>query len=182
MPNYRRSRTPGAKWFFTVVAFQRRPILTRPESRAALRTAIARTRETLPFVIDAWVLLPDHLHCIWQLPDGDAEYSKRWGMIKAAFSRDVRGAIGPHDAVSPSRRSRNERGIWQRRFWEHRIRDDEDLRRHVDYLHFNPVKHGHVRRVADWPWSSFHRYVADGRYPADWGGSADPRAAPQVGE
>jgi putative transposase len=116
--------------------------------------------------MDAVVVLPDHLHCIWSLPDGDADYSTRWGLIKAHFSRGVEHG----ERRSASRIKRGERGIWQRRFWEHCLRDDGDYARHVDYIHWNPVKHGYVQRVADWPHSSLHRHVARGVYAADWGG------------
>jgi putative transposase len=122
-----------------------------------------------PFHIDALVVLPDHLHAIWTLPEGDADYPKRWALIKAAFSRHL-----PKDERrNPSRIAKDERGIWQRRYWEHLIRDDRDYARHVDYIHYNPVKHAYVTRVADWPHSTFHRHVGRGLYPPDWGGASD---------
>lgn len=161
MPEYRRSRVSGGTYFFTLVSGRRRPILTEPQSRLALRSAIEEIRESLPFSISAWVLLPDHLHCIWTLPDGDSDYSKRWGKIKTCYSRRM-GALGINN--------RHESGLWQRRFWEHRIRDQNDLNNHINYIHINPLKHGIVTAVKDWPYSTFHRYVREGIYPLDWGG------------
>ena len=131
-----------------------------------LRAAFATVRARHPYCTDALVVLPDHLHCLWTLPPGDSDFSMRWGLIKANFSR----AIGKGERRSQSRLARGERGIWQRRFWEHLIRDQDDFNRHVDYIHWNPVKHGWVRRVADWPHSTFHNYLKRGVYRADWGG------------
>lgn len=128
----------------------------------AFRTVQARH----PFHMDAVVALPDHLYCVWPLPGGDSDYSTRWGLIKARFSRTIEQG----ERRSPSRIKRGERSIWRRRFWEHCIRDDTDHARHVNYIHWNPVKHGDVARVADWPHSGFHRHVAGGVYAPDWGG------------
>ena len=111
-------------------------------------------------------MLPDHLHAIWTLPEGDDDYATRWNLIKARFSR----CLAPAPERSPSKRARREKGIWQRRYWEHRIRDEADYERHVDYLHFNPVKHGYVTRVANWPHSSFHQFVKRGLLETDWAG------------
>src|SRR3954469_19186676 len=119
-------------------------------------------------MIDAMVVLPDHLHAIWTLPEGDADFATRWRLIKSGFSRRV--ARG--ERISDSRAAKAERGIWQRRYWEHTIRDETDFSRHIDYIHFNPVRHGLVRRVEDWPYSSFHRYVRNGTLPDDWAGDA----------
>ena len=168
MSNSRRARDAGACYFFTLVSHQRLPVLTDAPLRAALRRAIERVRLYRPFVIEGCVLLPDHLHCLWRMPQGDADFGSRWSMIKRLTSQ----AIVMPGTVSLSRSLRRESGLWQRRFWEHRIRDEGDYQRHMDYLHFNPVKHGLVGRVADWPWSSFHRLVTEGVYPADWGGDA----------
>lgn len=168
MSNYRRARDAGARYFFTLVSHQRHPVLTEAPLRASLRRAIERVRLHRPFVIEGWVLLPDHLHCVWRMPEGDADFGSRWSMIKRLTSQ----AIALPGTVSLSRSLRRESGLWQRRFWEHRIRDEDDYQRHMDYLHFNPVKHGLVDRVVDWPWSSFHRLVKEGVYPADWGGDA----------
>ena len=131
-----------------------------------LRGAFRSVRAQYPFTIDAAVILPDHLHAIWTLPEQDADFAMRWRLIKSAFSRGLpRG-----ERISTSRVSKGERGIWQRRYWEHTLRDQEDFRRHFDYIHFNPVKHWHVPRVQDWPYSSFRRWVRLGAYPGDWAG------------
>ncbi|MCO6057805.1 transposase [Pseudomonas sp. MOB-449] len=169
MSNYRRARGPGALYFFTLVTYQRQSVLTHPAVRQALRNAIIRTREHCPFDIHGWVLLPDHLHCIWQLPPDDHDFGRRWSIIKRRVSQQCAG-IYP---LGSSQQARRELGFWQRRFWEHQIRDEQDYRQHMDYLHRNPVKHGLVNRVADWPWSSFHRLVRAGVYPNDWGGAGD---------
>jgi putative transposase len=175
MPNYRRAIVPGGTFFFTVVSLQRRPVLCDPDIRAALREAITVVRETHPVSIKAWVLLPDHLHCVWTLPEGDADFSVRWAMIKRLVTQSVGAHSAPYDrseeCVSASRLRRREGSLWQRRYWEHQVRDKLDLNRCLDYLHWNPVKHGYVRAVIDWPYSSFHRYVKQGLYPPDWGGS-----------
>jgi len=169
MSGYTRVRVEGGTFFFTGVTFRRRPFLTSSRSRAALRRAIGVARKNHPLRIDAWVLLPDHFHCIWTLPDGDADFAVRWSIIKASYSAAMKEALHRPELLSASRARRRELTIWQRRFWEHLIRDDEDLRRHMDYIHFNPVKHGLVARVSDWPYSSFHRLAANGVYPSDWG-------------
>ncbi len=169
MSDYRRTRITGGTYFFTVVTEMRRPILTTETVRAALREAIQQARTTLPFQIDAWVLLPDHLHCIWTLPEGDANFSARWAIIKRGVSGCCAEMVNAPQ--SDSGRKRNERAFWQRRFWEHQIQDDADMARHQDYIHWNPVKHGLVKAVKDWPYSSFHKHVAQGTYPSDWGGS-----------
>lgn len=184
MPNYTRVKIPGATYFFTVVAHDRHRLLTSPEVLAALRRAIESTRTTHPFQIDAWVLLPDHLHAIWTLPPDDVEFGKRWGMVKARVSRECAHLL---DSQSQSHRSaslsaRRESGFWQRRFWEHCIRGEADLERHLNYIHFNPVKHGLVRRVVDWPHSTFHRYVKKGVYAPDWCGMPDEEYAGGFGE
>ncbi len=169
MSCYRRANVAGGVYFFTVVAEQRRPILTQPDIRAALRDAIVAVRQNRPFDILGWVLLPDHLHAIWRLPPGDAEFSTRWSQIKRRVTHAC-GAAHADAALLTARRTAKRQGtIWQHRFWEHLIRDDSDFRRHMDYLHFNPVKHGLEDRVIDWPYSSFHRLTRDGVYFADWG-------------
>ncbi len=165
MPNYRRVTIPGATYFFTVTLLDRRSQLLT-EHVEKLREAVAWVREAHPFAIDAWVVMPEHLHAIWTLPPDDSDYALRWASIKRRFSL----RLPRRELLSDVRKRRGERGIWQRRFWEHLIRDDLDFQRHVDYIHFNPVKHGHVTRVADWPYSTFHRYVKQGIYSPDWGG------------
>ena len=129
-----------------------------------LREAVRAVRRERPFHIDAWVVLPDHLHAVWTLPVGDSDYSGRWREIKKAFSK----GLPKTERLSAVRAAKGERGIWQRRFWEHTIRDDADYAAHIDYVHINPVKHGLVERVAQWPYSSFHRAVAMDLYPLDW--------------
>ena len=172
MSRYRRSNVGGATYFFTVTTYLRQPILTHPAVRNALRNSIDQVREKLPFAIDAWVLLPDHLHAIWTLPPDDAAFGKRWGMIKAHVSRSCGHLTEPRKPPSASRIKRREIDFWQRRFWEHQIRDERDFERCVDYIHYNPVKHRLVKNVKDWPYSTFHRYANRGVYPEDW--STDP--------
>ena len=168
MSIYRRNRE-GQIYFFTVVTDQRQPILTTELGRRSLRTAITTVMETSPFRIVAIVLLPDHLHTIWELPRGDSDYSTRWKKIKSTFTKQWRRLGGSTTPLSRSRVKRGEHGVWQRRFFEHTCRDDEDLKRCVDYIHINPVKHHLVERVRDWPWSTFPRFVKQGEYPIDWG-------------
>lgn len=172
MPRYRRART-GSTYFFTVVAYERRPILCYPPIRSILRLALQNVRARRPFDIDAWVLMPDHLHCIWTLPEGDADYSTRWAQIKRTVSRFCDVDVRTRHPVSESRRKHRDSVIWQRRFYEHQIRDERDFERHVDYVHFNPVRHGHAESAAAWPFSTFHRYVRDGVYAGDWAGGRD---------
>ncbi len=164
MTEYRRAKIQGATYFFTVNCAERHGNHLLVDHIDLLRQIFRKVKSGHPFEIDAMVVLPEHLHCIWTLPPGDADYKTRWALIKAGFSR----AIPAGDRRSASRIKRGERGIWQRRYWEHLIRDDRDFERHVDYIHWNPVKHGWARRVGDWPHSSFHAYVRRGIYPADW--------------
>ena len=168
MPNYRRVTSPGATYFFTVVTRSREPWLTNNDVREALREGIEQTRLRHPFTIDAWVLLPDHLHCIWTLPEGDSDFSIRWTQIKQHVSRKCAPRYVDPEKFNASQRKRGEAGFWQRRFWEHLIRDEIDYERHVDYIHWNPVKHDLVGRCIDWPYSTFHRFVKQGIYPMDW--------------
>ena len=170
MSNDRRVKAPGGSYFFTVVTYRRQPLLTQPESRRILREMILEARRKYPFIVDAWVLLPEHMHCIWTLPPNDADYSTRWGIIKRGFSKRARELFHRPEWISPSKAKHRESTIWQRRFWEHQIRDQDDFNRHFDYMHWNPVKHGHVSRVADWPYSTFHKCVRQGIYPPDWCG------------
>lgn len=172
MPEYRRANTKGGTYFFTVNSNRRQKVLTDEDVRNALRGGIEKTRITLPFEVVAWVMLPDHLHCIWTLPEGDADFAKRWGMIKRHVSQCCAHRFKQEEGLSDSRRKRNESSLWQRRYWEHQIRDEIDLARHVDYIHWNPLKHGLVDNVSDWPYSTFHRYVDKGVYPKNWCGDA----------
>lgn len=169
MSTFIRLQKPGGTFFFTVVTYRRRQILTRPHSRIILREVISQIRREYPFTIEAWVLLPDHIHCIWTLPERDGDFSKRWGLIKAGFSRRVKPSLHNIGLMTDSKERHHENTIWQRRFWEHQIRDDEDLHKHLDYIHFNPVKHGLVASPMDWPYSTLHRYVMQGFYPDNWG-------------
>ncbi|MCB2262269.1 MAG: transposase [Candidatus Thiosymbion ectosymbiont of Robbea hypermnestra] len=164
MTGYRRWRVPGGCYFFTVNLARRKNNSLLVQHINLLRKAFRKVKQAHPFHLDAVVVLPEHLHCVLTLPDGDDDYSMRWRQIKSAFSEK----LPPIEYRSHSRRHKNERGIWQRRFWEHVIRNEEDYAAHVDYVHYNPVKHGHVERVIDWPYSSFHRYVTCGLYPMDW--------------
>lgn len=180
MPNYRRALVPGGTFFFTVVTEARRRFLTDDLARACLHDAIVRTRADHPLDIDAMVLLPDHLHAIWTLPPGDADFSTRWRLIKSRFTRAYRerggeAAAGFHPALR--RASRGERDVWQPRFWEHVVRDRADLNNHLDYIHYNPVKHGLASCPHAWPHSSFQRWVASGGYERTWLCACDGRAA-----
>ncbi|MFG0295709.1 MAG: transposase [Maioricimonas sp. JB045] len=159
----------GQVFFFTLVTHQRRRILTTNLGRSALRSAIREVRQRHPFELTAVVLLPDHLHAVVTLPMGERDYSTRIRRLKGAFTRLWRAGGGVEGDVSRSRHRRGERGIWQRRFYEHTVRDESDLKRCIDYVHVNPLKHRLDERVRDWPWSSFHRYVRLGEYPEDWG-------------
>lgn len=163
MTDYRRNRVPGGTYFFTVNTLQRSNGLL-VKHIDLLREAVRVAKIRRPFHIDAWVVLPDHLHAVWTLPEGDFDYSARWQDIKRTFSK----SLPKTEFLSAVRAAKGERGIWQRRFWEHTIRDDADYVAHVDYVHINPLKHGLVTHLADWPYSSFHRDVALGIYPADW--------------
>jgi putative transposase len=163
---YRRDRTAGATYFFTLATWQRLPLFGSPDNVVKLRAAFRLVRTAHPFRIDAMVVLPDHLHCLWTLPSSDDNYPARWNQIKGAFTRSLDESAKPPIGL-PQRR---ERAVWQRRYWEHRIRDDTDFARHCDYIHWNPVKHGLVDSPGNWPYSSFGRFVALRVYPADWGG------------
>jgi putative transposase len=165
MSRYRRARIEGGTYFFTLTLAERSSdLLVLHIDR--LREAYRTVQQNRPFVTEAICVLPDHLHAIWTLPPGDDDFARRWNLIKGNFSRGLPSAT----SRSPSKVAKREKGLWQRRYWEHVIRDDADLAKHVDYIHFNPVKHGLVERVRDWPHSSFHRYVRRGDLPLDWGG------------
>ena len=165
MTNYRRARISGATYFFTV-ALANRAASTLTDEIEALREAYAATRTERPFICDAFVVLPDHLHAVWTLPEGDADFSTRWRLIKTRFVR----AIGATGARSRSKRFKQERGVWQRRFWEHCIRNEADYVMHVQYCWGNPVRHEFVDRAVDWPYSSIHRDIRLGRVAAEWSG------------
>ncbi len=180
MATYRRLLTPGATYFFTLVTQDRSPLLTEPQVVEVLRQAFREVRREYPFRVEAIVLLPDHLYCLWTLPDGDADYARRWNIVKRRVSQRVRHLLPTPEIGSQA--ARRELGLWQRRFWEHQIRDEADFERHANYLHWNPVKHGYVPRVSDWPWSSFHRHVERKVYPPDWGGLVQADESADYGE
>ncbi|VVS95272.1 REP-associated tyrosine transposase [Desulfoluna spongiiphila] len=182
MSDYRRAKEAGGTYFFTVATYRRQPILCAEDVRNALRDGINHARHNHPFTIDAWVLLPDHLHCIWTLPEGDADFSLRWAMIKRFVTKTCGATRQRNEWMGESKKRRHESTIWQRRFWEHQIRDSHDLERHMDYLHYNPVKHNLVSRVSDWPWSTFHSYARQSIYPQDWGRDYSVNAAHDYGE
>lgn len=176
MPDYRRNFLPGGSYFFTVNLLERRRRLLT-DNIDLLRGSVRRVRRLYPFRIEAWVVLPDHLHCVWTLPPGDGDFAVRWRLIKLLFSK----GLPREERLSAVRQRRNERGIWQRRYWEHTLRDEKDFQAHVDYVHINPVKHGLVKRVADWPYSTFHRYVKTGVLSVNWAGG-DEKAVAASGE
>ncbi|MGE0824200.1 MAG: transposase [Candidatus Binatia bacterium] len=159
MSDYRRLYIPGGTYFFTVVTYERQRLFTAASQVKELRQAFRYVKARLPFIPIAAVVLPDHLHCLWQLPEGDCDFSTRWQMIKTEFSRRV---------PAPTKKD-GSKTIWQPRFWEHVIRHEQDFRRHLDYIHYNPVKHGLVSAPAAWPYSSFRRFVRMKWYDADWG-------------
>jgi putative transposase len=176
MPDYRRDRVRGGTFFFTVDLLDRRStLLVSPID--ALRAAVRQVRVRAPFHIDAWVVLPDQMHCLWTLPHGDCDFPGRWRAIKTALSK----ALPIGEWRSPVMTSRGKRGIWQRRYWEHTIRDDQDFAAHMDCTHFNTVKHGLVEHPMDWPHSSFRRCVRSGLYPAAWIGPGASRKRPASG-
>ena len=169
MSNYRRYFIPGGTWFFTVNLLQRQNNNLLVHEINLLRETVKSVRKRYPFKIDAWVVLPEHMHAVWSLPENDTDFSTRWRLIKSGFSQ----ALPKTEYRSDVRIAANERGIWQRHFWEHAIRDETDFQRHIDYVHFNPLKHKLVSQVKDWPYSSFHRYVESGIYPVNWCGVVD---------
>ncbi|RYF19292.1 MAG: transposase [Comamonadaceae bacterium] len=171
MRRYIRSDVAGATYFFTLT-LQDRSARYLVDHIAALRASVADAKKRHPFCMDAVVVLPEHLHTLWTLPADDADFGMRWMLIKQGFTRRLREEGLLERRASSTRGTKGERSLWQRRFWEHRIRDDDDFARHVDYIHFNPVKHGWVMRAGDWPYSSLHRYVREGKLPPNWGISA----------
>ena len=167
--HYRRAFTPGGTLFFTVVTHNRLPILACAKAVDVLRAAFRSVRRSRPFEIDAMVVMPDHLHSIWTLPPDDADFATRWRLIKTWFTKNSPAAL--RAAPNPARLAKSEQAIWQHRYWEHLVRDESDYARHVDYIHYNPVKHGLALSAAEWPYSSFSRHVAAGIYPENWGQS-----------
>lgn len=183
MSRYRRNYLEGGTYFFTVVTYQRQRIFYA-ETVAILRQGFRKCISEKPFTIDAFVILPDHIHCIWTLPPHDHDYSSRWKDLKCYFTKEYQRTVcnrASKDCKEPERppdlphsmTKKGEKGIWQRRFWEHTIRDEEDYRMHMDYVHYNPEKHGLVHTVVEWPYSSFHRLASGGVYPLSWAGRTD---------
>ena len=166
MSNYRRAWRKGGTYFFTVNLLERYQNDLLLQHIDVLRQVVKDVKQKHPFIIHAWVVLPEHMHCVIELPEGDDDFATRWRLIKIGFSK----AMPKTERLSTVRLQRGERGIWQRRFWEHLIRDERDFEAHIDYVHFNPVKHGYVGRVQDWQYSTFHRSVAQGILPIDWAG------------
>lgn len=167
MRTYKRVWIPGGCYFFTVNLAERDNNTLLIDRIESLREVIRYVRAEHPFSIDAMVVLPEHLHCIWRLPKGDDRFDTRWYLIKSRFSYLIKKT----ERISTSRVRKGERGIWQRRYWEHAIRDEQDWRNHVDYIHYNPVKHGYVEHAADWLHSTFHKYVKEGMYEKNWSGT-----------
>ena len=159
MSEYRRLYQPAGSYFFTLVTHRRIKFLSLPDSISRLQCAFDKVMEKYPFIMEAFVILPDHLHCLWRMPAGDSNYSLRWRLIKSYFSAGFNHPVN----------ERGEKGIWQRRFWEHLIRDDKDWKTLMDYIHYNPVKHGYVKSPGDWLHSSFRQATQDGFYVPDWG-------------
>ena len=169
---YRRAKTPGTSYFFTVVTYQRRRFLCQGENVNLLRSAFRYVMEKHPFQMDAIVILPEHIHSLWTLPESDANFSTRWRLIKSWFSRQCNFQY--QGQIPASRQHKGEKAIWQRRFWEHQIQDNRDFIAHVEYIHYNPVHHGLVKAPKDWAYSSFHNYVQRGIYDVMWGASEKP--------
>ena len=170
MPNYIRSQVAGATYFFTLTLAQRNTRLLT-DNIDLLRSSYQRANSLHPFTTIAICIMPDHIHAIWQMPIDDGNYALRWRMIKSQFSRN----FGVNEQRSCSKIKHREKGIWQRRYWEHQIRDEVDLKRHVDYIHYNPVKHGLVDSVKDWPYSTFHRYAKQGVVAENWGSNVEEK-------
>ena len=180
MPTYRRAHEPGGTFFFTLVTENRARFLCGDQARQLLRAALAEAKRRWPFRIDAIVLLPDHLHAIWTLPPEDADFSTRWSFMKGQFTRAWLAAGGREAPTSASRKRNRRRGVWQRRFWEHMIRDERDFERHCDYIHYNAVKHSEATCPHAWPFSTFRQFVRQRIYARDWqcGCNASGAAAP----
>jgi putative transposase len=169
MSQYRRFYVPGSTVFLTVVTYQRIPLFENPENVQCLRRSLKTVQASMPFEFLAGVVMPEHLHFLWTMPEGDSNYSKRIGRMKVLFTQALRGEDYVPEAISRSRQKHRESDVWQRRFWEHTIRDERDFQNHCDYLHANPVKHGLAQCPHEWELSSFHRWVQQGKYSADWG-------------
>lgn len=171
MVNYRRNMIAGGTYFFTATLLNRRSSLLL-EHISFLKNSVQEVKSRYPFQLKAYVILPDHCHMIWTLPNGDSDYSTRIKQIKASFSKQIACS-----GVTINKTRHNEYRLWQRRFWEHTIRDDNDLEQHINYIHYNPIKHGYVEHLKDWPYSSFHHFVQTGRLPEDWSVSTKPESS-----
>jgi putative transposase len=169
MPEYRRIYQNGGIYFFTLVTYRRQTIFSSWEARSLLVASIKKVQQYHPFENLAYCILPDHLHILWQMPEYDSSFSMRIGLVKRYFTKYYCKSFGALQPKTTSRLKRRESTIWQRRFWEHYIRDQEDFNRHVNYIHYNPVKHGLVNRPADWDGSTFMDYVREGVYDLGWG-------------
>ena len=176
---YRRSQTKGATYFFTVLTYKRKKILCKKDNVKIIKGAFKQIALQHPFNVDAFVLLPDHIHCIWTLPESDNAFSTRWRLIKGYFTR--RCDMKHRDDQTRNMQKKGLQGVWQQRFWEHRIRDERDFAAHVDYIHYNPVKHRLAKAPKDWEWSTFHRYVKEGIYDINWGTKEEIRFEDGVG-
>ena len=174
MPNFRRKKLSGGYYFFTVVTYKRQRFLTDETARRCLRNVWQHVCEKRPFKTIAICLMPEHIHCIWKLPDGDFDYSTRWSLIKRGFTQQWLKAGGFEANQTLSRIKKGRRGVWHRRFWEHCLRDEEDLSEHIRYIHYNPVKHKLVEKPSDWKWSTFHRF--------EYAGGLDAIGNMQVGD
>jgi putative transposase len=164
---YRRAKVAGGTYFFTVVTHNRQPFLCEPENIELLREAFRYIKNSHPLIIDAIAILPEHIHCLWTLPPADDDFSTRWRLLKSYFTRHCQEQY--KGEISASRFDKSEQAIWQRRFWEHQIKDERDFINHFDYIHYNPVKHNLVRSPKDWQFSSFHHHVSQDIYDLDWG-------------
>ena len=169
MPNYRRAWHPGGTYFFTINILERKGNDLLVREIHVLRETIHTVKQRHPFKIHGWVVLPDHMHCIIELPEGAEDFATRWRLIKMGFSK----SLPRQERLSTVRERRGEKGVWQRRYWEHLIKDEADYCAHMDYIHINPVKHGLVSQVVAWPYSTFHSLVARGVYPVDWAGGCE---------
>ncbi|MGB3695536.1 MAG: transposase [Spirulinaceae cyanobacterium] len=169
MPNYRRLKTPGRTYFITQVTHQRNPWLCKDVGRKALREGILQVKAKHPFSLDAFILLPDHFHCLLTLPPHDHDFFGRLRLIKTYVTKHYKEAITVEGSISLSRRKRQESNLWQRRFWEHLIRDEQDFALHCNYIHYNPVKHGLCKSAQDWQFSTIHRFISQAIYPPNWG-------------
>lgn len=168
MSNFKRYESPGSTWFFTVVTYQRRNFLCDDRVRLELREAVRKVQAKYPFRVEAWVLLPDHFHCIWALPDQDSNFQLRIRLLKSYLTRSCSNFLHVDSLSTVSRRKRKESTVWQRRYWEHQIRSDRDFKHHMDYIHYNPVKHGLCHSPIEWPYSTVHSLTRRGIYPEAW--------------